>query len=81
MAIKNKYNSNLLLLINNTSTVFAKHLRAYFHDPCARAGPILTSLRAGCKINFISSEFTVSIATPQIVCKRWLVVLQITVIL
>jgi len=30
--------------------------------PCARAGPILTSLRAGCKIKDIFREL---IATPQ----------------
>jgi len=40
-----------------------------------QAGPILTSLRAGCKINVIPREFIVCIATPQIVRKQWCVLL------
>jgi len=34
---------------------------------CVRDRPILMSARAGYKINVISREFTVCIATPQIV--------------
>jgi len=34
--------------------------------PCARTGPILTSLRAGCKMNDMFKEF-VCIVTSQIV--------------
>jgi len=44
----------------------------YYHTvslfPCARAGPILTSLWAGCKINIISRGVCyMYVATPQIV--------------
>jgi len=37
---------------------------------------ILTSLKAGCKINAISMQFTVCVATPQIVEIKWSGILQ-----
>jgi len=51
--INNLKFSELTLLIIET-----EFIPSYSLFPCTESGPILMSLRAGCKINVISNEFT-----------------------